>query len=114
MNPKLRYWCFDYAERTREYKFRFDGGYITVKAKNEEEARILAQAKAIKNGWDYEILPNTMSMKELKELIGDKIDEIFNAYEERTNTCKDIKTFDVIALDMIEDTLATLIVANCK
>ena len=92
----------------------YNGEYITVNAQSEEKAKILAQAEAIKRGWDYEILPNTMSTKELKELISNKVDEIFNAYEERTNTCKDIKTFDVIALDMIEDTLATLIVANCK
>ena len=113
MHPK-RYYFYDYEERTREYKFRFDGGYITVEAKNEEEARILAQAEAIKNGWNYEILPNTMSMEELKELIGNKVDEIIDVYTERTNASKDIDPFGEITLDMTKDTLAAFIIQYYK
>lgn len=37
------------------YTFNFKGGQITVRALNEIEARILAQAEAIKRGWDYTI-----------------------------------------------------------
>lgn len=41
------------------FTFNFKGGPITVRAFNEKEARILAQAKAINKGWDYEIIePN--------------------------------------------------------
>lgn len=38
------------------YKFKFKGGEITVRALNETEARILAQAQAINRCWDYEII----------------------------------------------------------
>lgn len=37
------------------YTFNFKGGEIRVRAFNEKEAKILAQAEAIKRGWDYEI-----------------------------------------------------------
>lgn len=39
-----------------EYAFNFKGGSITVWALNENEAKILAQAEAIKRCWDYTIL----------------------------------------------------------
>lgn len=38
-----------------KYTFNFKGGKITVWALNEIEGRILAQAEAIKRGWDYTI-----------------------------------------------------------
>lgn len=38
------------------YTFNFKGGKITVRALNEEQARILAQAEAINRCWDYEII----------------------------------------------------------
>lgn len=38
-----------------QYTFNFKGGQITVRAFNEIEGRILAQAEAIKRGWDYTI-----------------------------------------------------------
>lgn len=38
------------------FTFNFNGGPITVKAFNNKEAKILAQAEAIKRGWDYTIL----------------------------------------------------------
>lgn len=41
--------------RLTNYTFNFKGGEITVRAFNETEAKILAQAEAIKRGWDYEI-----------------------------------------------------------
>lgn len=44
--------------KMKEYSFNFKGGKITVMAFNETEARILAQAEAIKSGWDYEIIDN--------------------------------------------------------
>lgn len=37
------------------FTFNFKGGQITVRALNKTEAKILAQAEAIKRGWDYEI-----------------------------------------------------------
>lgn len=38
-----------------QYTFNFKGGQITVWAFNDIEGRILAQAEAIKRGWDYTI-----------------------------------------------------------
>ncbi len=38
-----------------KYTFNFKGGPITVWAMNLEEAKILAQAAAIRNGWDFYI-----------------------------------------------------------
>ena len=38
-----------------QYTFNFKGGQITVWAFNKIEGRILAQAEAIKRGWDYTI-----------------------------------------------------------
>lgn len=38
------------------FTFRFKGGLISVWAFNRDEAMILAQAEAIKRGWDYKIL----------------------------------------------------------
>lgn len=43
--------------RTRSFKFWFKGGPIIVWAFNEEDARILARAEAIKKGWDSTIIP---------------------------------------------------------
>lgn len=37
------------------YTFYFKGGPITVWAMNLEEAKICAQAEAIRNGWDFHI-----------------------------------------------------------
>ena len=41
-----------------QYTFNFKGGQITVWAFNVIEGRILAQAEAIKRGWDYTIFVN--------------------------------------------------------
>lgn len=38
------------------YTFNFKGGKITVRALNEKQARILAQAEAITRCWNYEII----------------------------------------------------------
>ena len=38
------------------FTFKFKGGEITVRALNNTEAMILAQAEAIKRCWDYTIL----------------------------------------------------------
>ncbi len=40
-----------------KYSIRFLGGVIDVWALNYEQAKILAQAEAIKRCWDYTILP---------------------------------------------------------
>lgn len=37
------------------FTFKFLGGKITVRAFNRKEGEILAQAEAIKKGWDYTI-----------------------------------------------------------
>lgn len=37
----------------KSFTFHFKGGDITVRAFNYDEAKILAQAEAIKKGWDY-------------------------------------------------------------
>jgi hypothetical protein len=38
-----------------KYSVKFLGGVIDVWAFNYEQAKILAQAEAIKRGWNYEI-----------------------------------------------------------
>lgn len=38
-----------------KYTYNFKGGQITVLARNDIEGGILAQAEAIKRGWDYTI-----------------------------------------------------------
>jgi hypothetical protein len=43
--------------KQRKFKFYFKGGPIIVWAFNEEDARILARAEAIKKGWDSTIMP---------------------------------------------------------
>ena len=40
------------------YTFTFKGGKITTSALNYKEAKILAQAEAIKRGWDYAVVEN--------------------------------------------------------
>ena len=39
-----------------KYTIRFAAGTLVVYAHNEAEAKILAQAEAIKKGWDYRIV----------------------------------------------------------
>lgn len=41
--------------KPRKFTFYFKGGEITVWAFTREQGKILAQAKAIENGWDYTI-----------------------------------------------------------
>ena len=42
--------------KTRKFTFYFQGGKITVRAFDAEQGKILAQAKAIENGWDHTIV----------------------------------------------------------
>ena len=42
--------------RRYPFTFKFIGGEITVMAFNYNEGKILAQAEAIKRGWDYTVL----------------------------------------------------------
>jgi hypothetical protein len=44
-----------------KYTFNFKGGQISVMALNEIEGSILAQAEAIKRGWDYTIFAHPKS-----------------------------------------------------
>lgn len=50
--------------KQREFTFWFKGGSITVWAFTEENAKILAQAEAIKQGWD----PTIISRPRLEKL----------------------------------------------
>lgn len=50
--------------KQRKFKFYFKGGPITVWAFTEKNARILAQAEAIKRCWD----PTIMSKSEFNEM----------------------------------------------
>jgi hypothetical protein len=50
--------------KRRKFKFYFKGGPITVLAFTEENAKILAQAEAIKRGWD----PTIISESEANEM----------------------------------------------
>lgn len=54
--------------KNREFKFYFKGGPITVWAFTEENAKILAQAEAIKQGWDPTIIP-TPNLEKLNMVI---------------------------------------------
>lgn len=49
--------------RHKKYKVFFKHADIIARAFNEKETKILAQAQAIKNGWDYEIV----NIKEITE-----------------------------------------------
>lgn len=40
----------------RTYKFRFKDGTIKVRFIGYNSAKVLAQAEAIKRGWDYTVL----------------------------------------------------------
>lgn len=42
--------------KPRKFTFYFKGGPITVWATNDEDARILARAEAIKKGWDSTLI----------------------------------------------------------
>ena len=42
--------------KLRKFVFTFDGVSIIVSAFNHEEALILAQAEAIKNGWNHTVI----------------------------------------------------------
>lgn len=50
--------------KKRSFKFWFKGGLITVWAFTEANAKILAQAEAIKQGWD----PTIISRPRLEKL----------------------------------------------
>lgn len=41
--------------RKKKFKVFFANGDVLVDAFSENEAKILAQAQAIKNGWDYTV-----------------------------------------------------------
>lgn len=68
------------------YTFNFKGGQITVKALNENQARILAQAEAINRCWDYEIIghPIDKGETEYQTQIGKAMVEKMMAYYEKT------------------------------
>lgn len=42
--------------KLQKFSFKFLGGEITVSAFNKREGKILAQAEAIRRGWNYEVL----------------------------------------------------------
>lgn len=83
----------------RQYTFNFKGGPITVRAFNYEQAKILAQAEAIKRGWDYtiitisEICPKNENKKyriyykHKNTGICQKIDEVFNDSFDANQRC---------------------------
>lgn len=92
----------------KSFTFHFKGGDITVRALNIVAAKILAQAKAIEKGWDYEIQEKPAF--DLKALIDKKINEIFLEYQE-ANGIKDggIDPFDALRLDQITEALTDLV-----
>ena len=45
--------------KKKKFKVFFASGDVIVSAFNEKEAKILAQAQAIKNGWDYTVFKIT-------------------------------------------------------
>jgi hypothetical protein len=104
------YFELEFRKRKRSYTFRFDGGKIAVEAYNEEEAKILAQAKAIEKGWSYEILPDTMTLEEVKELVNKQVNEIFRECQDINDCSGDIEPLDAIKLEALQEALADLIV----
>lgn len=103
------YFELEFRKRKRSYTFRFDGGKITVEAESEDEAKILAQAEAIKKGWDYKILPDTMTLEEVKELVDKHINEIFRECQDINECSGDIEPIDAIKLANIQNNLAELL-----
>ena len=51
----------DNNKSTKMYQFQFSSGVIEVAALNKKEAEILAKAEAIKRGWNYGLLKDTVS-----------------------------------------------------
>ena len=49
--------------RKKKFKVFFASGDVLVGAFTENEAKILAQAQAIKNGWDYTVFKITEIQK---------------------------------------------------
>ena len=47
----------------KKYTFYFKSGPITVHTTSEDRAKILAQAQAIENGWDYTIMEDAQIEK---------------------------------------------------
>ena len=60
--------------KPRKFTFHFNGGKITVHALNEQNAKILAQAEAIKKGWDYEVQEPKMTKAQAKQYLQNVLD----------------------------------------
>lgn len=58
--------------KKRQFTFNFKGGPITVWAMNLTEAKILAQAEAIRNGWDYQIVEENKIFNPIDRITIDK------------------------------------------
>ena len=54
--------------KPRKFTFYFKGGNITVSALNYDQGKILAQAEAIKNGWDCEVCTYSVDKPEDKPI----------------------------------------------
>lgn len=65
-------------ENHKKYKFRFMDGMIEVYALNEQEAKILAKAEAIKRGWNCWIIKSNITY--LKDIYIDW--DKFDSFEE--------------------------------
>lgn len=60
--------------KPRKFTFYFKGGQITVSALNYDQGKILAQAKAIENGWNHTIQDKpTMGLTEAKEYLSNVV-----------------------------------------
>ena len=76
------------------YTFYFKGGKITVSALNEEQGKILAQAKAIENAWDHTIQEKpVMTLTEAKRYLQ-------NVVNNWTQFCKEHTRF-AVAIDVL-------------
>ena len=54
--------------RKKKFKVFFSSGDVIVSAFNEKEAKILARAQAIENGWEYKVFKITEIQKWLEHL----------------------------------------------
>ena len=80
--------------KPRKFTFYFKGGQITVSSLNYDQGKILAQAKAIENGWDHTIQDKpAMGLTEAKEYLS-------NVVNNWTEFCREHPRF-ALALEVL-------------
>ncbi len=88
-----------------KFTFTFRGGPITVSAFNRNQAKILAQAEAIKRGWDYEIIDQIHSKTKKYRIyyksysgIEEKTEEVFYDSFDANQRCFELNEHSVAGI----------------